>query len=282
MKRRGPGNLFHASQSTCRLMVLAVLMLASGASAANSKTLDAAVKQYYAGRPDTAIAMIEPLATAGDADAQYLLGNLLYTLAQANQPAGDPAPWYRRAAAQGSAAAAYALGTLYQNRWLQSRRDDDAEQARAAYQRALELGDGNARAALDKLAAHRRSVADSKSLTYTNDSFSSTRSVEEKPAQPVAQTAPAERHREAPPVTTLDELLANFESSGDPVADAERLKELLGRMDQQALAGPGGDSGVSGGLFGNFESAGDLLGKLIELYGHIETATELSTAPGAN
>ena len=66
MKRRGPGNLFHASQSTCRLMVLAVLMLASGASAANSQTLDAAVKQYYAGRPDTAIAMIEPLATAGD------------------------------------------------------------------------------------------------------------------------------------------------------------------------------------------------------------------------
>ena len=253
--------------------------LRSGGLAADSATLEAAVNKYYAGQADAAMAMIEPLAAAGDAEAQYLFGNILYTLAQSGQTTSDPVKWYRLAAAQDSAPANYALGTLLQNRWLQSRLDEDADKAQTYLQRAAELGEPNAQVALDKLAAHRRSLAGSKSLTYTNDSFSSKRVAPENKT-PVVKTPPVAERRLSKPVTTLDELLSRFESSGDPVADAQRLKRLLGQMDEQALSNS--SSGSPGGLLGGFDSAEDLLGKLIELYGHIEAATELSTAPGAN
>jgi hypothetical protein len=44
--------------------------------------MDEAVKRYYAGFPEEAISMIKPLALSGNVDAQYLLGNILYSLSK--------------------------------------------------------------------------------------------------------------------------------------------------------------------------------------------------------
>ena len=265
--------------------VILVIGLYAGSLSANPASLDDALKQYYAGYPDQAIELLEPIAASGDIDAQYLLGNMLYTLSQ-----GDPLQWYHAAAEQGSAAANFALGTIYQNRWVQSRLAEDADLAQAHFQRALELGDQNAQAALTKLAEHRRATANSSSLTYTNESFSSTREAPEKrktsSQTATASTAKTSRKR-ASARDELSEALANFQSSGDLLSDAQRLQKLISQYQGGTLVGSSeqvDSSSISAltQLLGGFESTEKLISDLSKLYEHIKTATELSTAPGAN
>jgi len=55
-------------------------LVTSNTVASNASELDKAVKIYYAGYPDQAISLIQPLAFSGDVDAQFLLGNILYSL----------------------------------------------------------------------------------------------------------------------------------------------------------------------------------------------------------
>ena len=62
--------------------VIPLALIASFSVAADTKTIDEAVKRYYAGFPDEAISMMKPLALSGDVNAQYLLGNILYGLSK--------------------------------------------------------------------------------------------------------------------------------------------------------------------------------------------------------
>ena len=227
--------------------LLLALCVYAGHLAAASPQLDAAIKTYYAGKPAEAIAMIEPLAAAGDARAQYVLGNILYTLSSAGRmEAVDAAlDWYRSAAKQGSMQASYALGAVYNNRWLESKRDADARLAETHFLRALELGEPRARTALNKLRANLETRGKTTSLRYTNESFSSTRTQSPEPEAAAKPRNPAPGPAAAPK-SALDEL-ANFRSSGDTAADVKRLRELVDR-----------------------------------LYTPLEAATELGTAPGAN
>ena len=267
------------------LCLAAALVLAAGHLSAAANVLDEAIAKYYAGYPNEAIGMLEPLAGAGDADAQYLLGNILYTLAKAGQPgvSGDPARWYKMAAEQGSAPANYALGAIHNNRWLQSHRDADANLAQAYFQRALELGDENARVALEKLAAYRKQRDRAVSLTYSNESFGSKREPAAR-TQPAPRAAPQAASRAAPPASALADALAGFQSSGDPAADAEKIKQLLIRLDGgEALAADGAPSiGTLAEMLGRFESAEQLLSRLAQLFGYIEEASDIKTAPGSN
>ena len=119
----------------------------------NSKALDEAVKRYYDGHPEEAISMIEPLAAGGDVHAQYLLGNILYSLSGTGlyPDLDDPVKWYEMAAAQNFVDAIYALGALYHNRWIESRDPNDAASAIVNYQKASDLGSPKAHQPLHRL-----------------------------------------------------------------------------------------------------------------------------------
>jgi hypothetical protein len=134
-----------------RIVYLALLVSCS--VGADSRQLDAALKQYYAGFPGVAVDMLEPLALSGDLDAQYTLGNMLYSLAGSESPfsVDDAIEWYRMAAAQDSADASYALGAIFHNRWLETQKDGDAATAIVYYQNAVGLGFSKAWQPLEKL-----------------------------------------------------------------------------------------------------------------------------------
>ncbi len=123
-------------------ILIALFLVAPMAIMANSAELDIAVKAYYGGRPAEAVELIKPLAQAGDISAQYLLGNILYSLSQTRQVnLGDEAvEWYTKAAMQGSAEANNALGNIYYNRWIDSRQQKDAALAISFYEKAIGLG----------------------------------------------------------------------------------------------------------------------------------------------
>ena len=111
--------------------VIALTLVASFSVAADTKTIDEAVKRYYAGFPDEAISMMKPLALSGDENAQYLLGNILYGLSKTKNfsDIDSPIKWYRMAAEQDSAAANYALGVIFHNKWRESRDKKEASTA---------------------------------------------------------------------------------------------------------------------------------------------------------
>jgi hypothetical protein len=254
----------------------AVLYLCAVNLSAGSTELDLALKKYYAGYPREAIGMIEPLAVSGNIDAQYLLGNLLYTLTQSGQyeVQGDPTKWYRLAAEQGSARAAYALGAIHNNRWLQARSDEDLGLAKSYYRRALDLGDEKARTALDKLAAQKKKRGKSTSLTYTNASFASKR-----------QSPPAPQSAVKPPAqtATLTDILAGLQGGEDSAIDTQKLEALLDQLnDAEQAEATGSVMDTLRQMLAGFESTDQLFADLLKLIGHLETASELGTAPGSN
>ena len=75
----------HSSKLSLCLALLLNLTANSPAMAAD--VVDDAIKRYYAGYPAEAIEMLRPIASAGDAGAQYLLGNILYTLSSSGKAA---------------------------------------------------------------------------------------------------------------------------------------------------------------------------------------------------
>ena len=74
---------------------------AEGASAYNARNYALALKE------------ISPLARAGNADAQHLLGLMYYTGNSVPQDQKHAVTWFRRAAEQGHAEAQHALGLMY-------------------------------------------------------------------------------------------------------------------------------------------------------------------------
>ncbi len=135
--------------------ILATCLLITPPLGADQRQLDEAVKRYYAGYPRDAIEMLEPLASSGDVEAQYLLGNILFSLLQAGTfgAVEDPEKWYRMAAEQGSADASFALGAILQNRWSQSAEKNAAASAILHYRDAVDRGHERARGALARLVA---------------------------------------------------------------------------------------------------------------------------------
>ncbi|MCP3687831.1 MAG: sel1 repeat family protein [Gammaproteobacteria bacterium] len=206
-------------------LILLLGLLSSNVMA--SAELDQAIKTYYAGYPDQAIEMIRPLASAGDVQAQYLLGNILYGLASTGQSQNreDPTKWYIIAAQRGSAEANYALGVIYNNAWTQKQQKHDAELAKTYYQRAKDLGHKNAQEALVRLAPRVDTSRKKQSLTYTNSSFS---------RKPAALKEPGDSSREA----AANKVLREFEPTDDVIADATRLKSLIDQIngDNSALS----------------------------------------------
>jgi len=133
--------------------LLPLLLIATSTVGATSAELTRAVQLYYEGSPDEAINSIKSLALAGDVEAQLTLGNILFSLSKANKniEIEDPVEWYKMAAVQGSADANSALGVIYHDKWIESRRNEDAAMAISYYEKAVELGNAKAQEYLNKL-----------------------------------------------------------------------------------------------------------------------------------
>ena len=135
--------------------VLPVVMLLPALVSAGSVEMNEAVKQYYAGHPEQALGLLEPMAMDGDVEAQYLMGNILYSLSKTEEykNSGDPIKWYQMAADLGVADASYALGVIYNNVWNESRDQLQAALAMMHFQKASDAGFSKATTPLNRLKA---------------------------------------------------------------------------------------------------------------------------------
>ena len=134
---------------------LPVFLLIPGLVSAGPAELNEAVQKYYAGHPEQALGLLEPVAMDGDVEAQYLMGNILYSLSKTEKykNSGDPVKWYQMAADQGVADASYALGVIYQNSWNESRDGLHAALAITHFQKASAAGYAKATSPLNRLKA---------------------------------------------------------------------------------------------------------------------------------
>jgi hypothetical protein len=104
-------------------------------------SVEAAQAAYQKNNYATALSMARPLADAGDARAQALLGQMYYRGRGVPQDDRDAADWFRHAADQNDATAQFYLGGMYsEGRGVPQ---DFAESAKW-YERAAEQGDGQA------------------------------------------------------------------------------------------------------------------------------------------
>ena len=152
--------------------LIPVLLMVSNSVVASSAELNNAIQIYYAGLPHQAISLIKPLAVSGDSDAQYLLGNILYSLSKTNisDDAEDPVEWYKMAAVQGSPDANYALGVIFHNNWVKSQRQQDIAIAIFYYEKAVELGVEDAQAHLSSLKTRRTTSNQSQKSSKSSSS----------------------------------------------------------------------------------------------------------------
>ncbi|MCP4332412.1 MAG: sel1 repeat family protein, partial [Gammaproteobacteria bacterium] len=200
-----------------------LLLLISNLLFAASAEIDKAVKEYHAGRPGQAITILKPLAASGDSDAQYLLGNIIYGLAQSSNltRTGDAVAWYKMAAAQDSPEASYALGVIYANQWLKSKDPQHAGLAEAWYQKAADLGYEQALGPLMKIAAQNSRDKPASSLSYTNSSFSNHRETEARKEENTQSAAPS---KQAPTE------FSDTAGTSDPFAEAIKLMQLIEQL----------------------------------------------------
>jgi hypothetical protein len=245
---------------------------------AESAELDRAIETYYAGHPQQAIEMIRPLAMSGDAEAQFLLGNILYSLSKSGRPGTgeDPVKWYRMAARQDSAQASYALGVIHNNDWIKWRREEDARAAEAYFQKAADLGFEKALAPLARLSANSRAKRKRNSLTYSNSSFSSKRKASAKVEKDAQQPA-------------LDKALSGFRSSDNPASDAMKLLALLKETgyiddskDESRPTGGWPDETAITRLLRGIESADEIVSELVNLLGSLDSSRNPPREAGSN
>ncbi len=169
-------------------------LLASFPIVGGDKEIDVALEKYYSGSPLEAISLLEPLASSGDLEAQYLLGNILYSLSQTGnyEDIDDPVKWYKMASEQDSPEADYAIAAIYHNKWLESRNEEEAATAITYYLRAVERGYEKAKVPLDKLMYRSRiSEKEAAALALKLDTAALVKP-EPEPAVPIAETESVE------------------------------------------------------------------------------------------
>ena len=125
-------------------LVILGLLLAASVSAGNSKD---GLHAYDSADYDTALAIWQPLAEAGDAESQYGLGMMYGNGFGVMMDDALALKWYGLAAEQGHANAQLNLGVMYQNGWGV---EPNEEQAINYYAMAAEQGSAEAMLALGR------------------------------------------------------------------------------------------------------------------------------------
>jgi len=218
--------------------LIPVILLASNTLAAGSAVLDNAIQIYYAGLPRQAINLIKPLALSGDVDAQYLLGNILYSLSTSGQQgeSEDPVEWYKMAAVQHSPDANYALGVIYHNRWVESKRGADSSIAIFYYERAVDLGVKEAQAHLSSLKIKSAAANASNPVSKSSLSAGQAKQATQMPVENVAMDSSA-----ASSITITKPVPA--EASDQPTGMVS-----LANTTSQLLPGDSGQASITVGL----------------------------------
>ena len=136
-------------------------LLASIEAAAEAVTpaddLQKGLAAYEAGDYETALAILTPLAWAGNADAQNTLGWMYDYGHGVEENDAEAVKWYRRAAKQGNAIAQNNLGKMYEHGIGVSQNDEEAIKW---YRSAAEQGHAEARQNLNGMLASTASAAD--------------------------------------------------------------------------------------------------------------------------
>ncbi len=122
-----------ASMIAVALAANAVAGFSEGATAYNAKNYSRALKE------------ITPLAKAGHADAQHLLGLMYYMGRGVARDYRQAMHWHRKAADQGKPDAQYVVGAMY---YTGNAVDTDPKQAVSWFRRAAEKGHAEAQHAL--------------------------------------------------------------------------------------------------------------------------------------
>ena len=125
--------LFFATVIAFGLTANAMAGFKEGANAYNAKQYAVALKE------------IAPLAKAGHADAQHLLGLMYYMGRGVARDYAQALEWHRKAAAQGKADAQYVVGAMY---YTGNAVKADARQAVTWFRQAAEKGHAEAQHAL--------------------------------------------------------------------------------------------------------------------------------------
>lgn len=117
----------------CAMHAPALAGFAEGASAYNAQRYDVALRE------------IAPLARAGNADAQHLLGLMYYMGRGVKRDYKIALEWHRKAAMQGKADAQYVVGAMY---YTGNALPQDHKMAVQWFRRAAEQGHADAQHAL--------------------------------------------------------------------------------------------------------------------------------------
>jgi len=97
------------ARSSC----LVALMLFASFAAAQSSDLSAAINAYSEGQYEGAVALLLPMADAGDPVAQFYLGYMYEVGKGVEADLATAVDWYRRSAEQGLLKAQFNLGLAY-------------------------------------------------------------------------------------------------------------------------------------------------------------------------
>lgn len=96
-----------------KVLIIAGLILHMQTSMAGGDVLGKALQLLDSGRPAEASDLLQPLASQGNAVAQYQLGLIHYYGQGVPEDEKQAIHWWKQAAAQGSAEAMYQLGSAY-------------------------------------------------------------------------------------------------------------------------------------------------------------------------
>lgn len=126
------------------MVALAVAMIGGTAAARDDAGTAAGRAAFMAGEYDVARRILEPLAEAGDADAQYWIGVMFAHGRGYHQVCRQALRWYEKAARQGHAEATFNLGFMLYNGWGADpggcRLASNPERAAPWLRKAAELG----------------------------------------------------------------------------------------------------------------------------------------------
>jgi TPR repeat protein len=128
--------------AACRTLVLAAAFAAAGNAMAGFAE---GASAYNAQRYELALKEIVPLAKAGNADAQHLLGLMYYMGRGVKRDYKTAFEWHRKAAEQGKADAQYVVGAMY---YTGNAVPQDQRTAVQWFRRAAEKGHADAQQAL--------------------------------------------------------------------------------------------------------------------------------------
>lgn len=135
----------------CALAFVVFAIVATGTAPAASQSdefvppwsaeVDAALAFFESGDTEAAIERLEPLAEAGDVDAQYILGSIHARGIGVAEDRCRALPWFQRAAAQDDSRAIAWLGVYHQ---LGDCMPKDYDEAARYFKQAAELGQAGA------------------------------------------------------------------------------------------------------------------------------------------